>query len=125
MSSPPSVNPDEVVAELRRRVAEALGGLDWEPGFSELEDLADPDFARACRKDPECRRIWLEILETTDMMNEEMEENVALEIAEILMNYGIDLDCEWETCFFVFKSFVVNPRRVEKTLRLIQGVDLG
>jgi len=118
----PYVNPDEIASALRKRVAELLE-MDWEPEFDELADLVDPEFATMCRVDNECRKTWLEIIEMTDKLNEEMEQIIAWEIAEILANSGIDLYCEWKICFFIYKLFGVYSLKVEKALRKIQGVE--
>jgi len=97
------IDPEEVAREVRRRAAETLGNAlealrSLE--FVELEMLAGDEFAAACREDPSCAKTWREILETAERLDEEVENEVAKEIAEILLRNGIEVVVDHGICWF-------------------------
>jgi len=126
-------NLDALVVALRRKALEKSGELSHlvkgaidgaiNATFRELTRLTTPEFAMECRTDPVCRETWVEILETTHRLNEEVRKAVTREVADMLMRLGMDVVCDdYGHCYLLYKSFAIDLKEVSDIIGSMSGV---
>jgi len=123
------IDPEEIARAVRRRAIEMLRSTSQDTlpsDFEELAELVDKEFATACVADYRCAKTWREILETAEKLDEEVENEVAKEIAEILLRNGIEVEVDHGICRFrlttKYPLLEVDAEKVHKMQNKLLGV---
>jgi len=80
--------------------------------LGDLEEIAGEEFAKECKRDPDCWNAWIEISRLEDELNRPIieeewrrEEATMEELKLKLAELGVAFDCDYDTCYVVYKGY--------------------